>query len=140
MKWSGLIGLKRKIIIRKKIIAVKPVNFIGSYNSIRINKADLLYGGFAESDNGDRCFIITSPISPPCDMTINLDKFNLVLIGIFKNYIYEDGYEANTIWMDIPILQLVELENKEERDINYSYDLLKKVFNYSFEDIEIVKS
>lgn len=136
MKWFN--WFKKKDHHKEKIIAVKPVNFIGSYNSIRINKADLLYGGFAESDNEDKCFIITSPISPPCDMTINLDKFNLILIGIFKNCIYED--EDETIWMDIPILQLVELEDKEERDLNYSYDLLKKVFNYSFKNIEIVKS
>ena len=131
MKWFNWFKKKDH---KKKIIAVKPVNFIGSYDSIKIKKADLLYGGFAESDNEDQCFIITSPISPPCDMTINLDKFNLILIGIFKNAKYT--YGDNTIWMDIPILQLVELEDKKERDLNYSYDLLKKVF----ENIEIVKS
>ena len=131
MKWFNWF---KKKYHKEKIIAVKPVNFIGSYNLLRIEKADLLYGGFAKSDNGDKCFIITNPISPPCDMTINLDKFNLILIGIFKNARYVYGSEY--IWMDIPILQLVELEDKEERDLNYSYDLLKKVF----ENIEIVKS
>jgi hypothetical protein len=121
---------------KEQIIAIKPVEFLGS-NTIKILHP-YKYFGFAGIDiyEDEYCLIITYPHFPPCDMTLYTNtNYNFLLIGIYKNceLTKSDGTKS---WWDLPIIKLIKSDENINYDSEYSYDLLKKVF----ENIEIVKS
>jgi hypothetical protein len=128
---------KRKENRKEQIIAVKPTEFSSS-NSIKILHCSSKYIGFGHyyDDGYNYCCIITYPHFPPCDITLNITNtdYNFILIGTFINYMLTDN-DGIRSWWNLPIIQLIKT-NEENYDIQYSYDLLKKIFN---ENIEILK-
>jgi hypothetical protein len=138
MKWFNWFKKDKKEKEKKEqIIAIKPVEFLGSSSKIRILNS-YKYVGFASIIvNDEYCFIVTYPHFPPCDMTlyINNTDYSLVLIGIYKDceLINSDGTKS---WWNLPIIKLIKSDENINYDSEYSYDLLKKVFD---KNIEILK-
>lgn len=124
---------KRKENRKEQIIAVKPTEFLGS-KVIKFRNSHK-YIGLAYTGK-DYCWLITYPHFPPCDITLDITNtdYNFILLGVYINceLIDSDGIKS---WWNLPIIQLIKT-NEENYDIQYSYDLLKKIFN---ENIEILK-
>lgn len=121
---------------KEQIIAVKPTEFLGSSIIKILNPYK--YVGFASIRVDEYCFIVTYPHFPPCDMTlyINNTDYSLVLIGIFKDCELTDSNGTKSL-LTLPIIKLIKIDEDINYDSEYSYDLLKKVFD---KNIEIVKS
>lgn len=131
MKWFNWFKKKDH---KEKIIAIKPTEFLGS-KVIKFLKSQYKYFGLAYTGK-DYCWLITYPHFPPCDITLDITNtdYNFILLGVDINceLIDNDGVKS---WWNLPIIQLIKTD-EENYDIQYSYELLKKIFN---ENIEILK-
>lgn len=119
--------------IIEQIIAIKPTKFLGS-KVIKFLKSQYKYFGLAYTGK-DYCWLMLYPHFPPCDITLNITNtdYNFILLGVDINceLIDSDGIKS---WWNLPIIQLIN--DEENYDIQYSYELLKKIFN---KNIEILK-
>jgi hypothetical protein len=125
---------KKKENRKEQIIAIKPTEFLGS-KVIKFLKSRYKYFGLAYTGK-DYCWLITYPHFPPCDITLDITNtdYNFILLGVDINceLIDNDGIRS---WWNLPIIQLIKI-NEENYDIQYSYELLKKLFKGN---IEILK-
>lgn len=134
MIWDWFKKIIKKRKHKEKIIAVKPVKFIGS-KVIKFLKSQYKYFGLAYTGE-NYCWLITYPYFPPCDITLDITNtdYNFILLGVDIDceLVDNDGIKS---WWNLPIIQLIKTD-EENYDIQYSYDLLKKIF---INNIEILK-